>query len=316
MDDITQIEKNIENWPQDWGDDLLIILYGDFLPPSEDVALPALGIKINHENKRDSKFFSARCVLDVSIKVNEKSVSAVLDALGRLNLFLGVWVLSGGCHACSWWSYITHGPIGRGVGFCELDIGSLNPVCDAIRKLPDPVRLKVNAALYWVRAPRNLSMNYQIYENDSLRVYSGYWNAFECLVEAVNMIMPRPKLSPSEKQEKIDAFIVKQKTDHGQIETEDIVKCYLDIVNPGFRGKAVHALTVCFHDSTPYIENCFGKPERDSLYQIRNDIDHGNIDAENPQELLRVEHRFIQLYRIVRNTFDWISQSDLEQGCL
>jgi hypothetical protein len=301
------LERNINIWPSEWGDNVLVVIYGDFIAPSEDVILPALGIKIDHNNKRDSKFNSAQCVLDVWIRVEEKSASAVLDAVRRLNIFLGLWTISGGCRGCSWWSSVIDGLIKSGAGYGSQDITHLDPACSIILELPDNVRQKVAAALYWVRAPRNLSMNYYLYENDLLRVYSGYWNAFECLVDAVDLIKPKPSFPPSKKQEEIDRFVAMQITDHYKLTSEDIQNCYNKIVNPGFKGKAINALKTCFPDPTYYIKECFEMPEkRDSLYQIRNAINHGNIDSFNPEELLRIEWRFSQLNPIVLGMLFWI----------
>jgi hypothetical protein len=45
-------------------------------------------------------------------------------------------------------------------------------------------------------------------------------------------------------------------------------------------------------------------PERQQrLYQIRNDINHGSVDAENPTELVRVEARLRMLWLIVWRMF-------------
>jgi len=41
------------------------------------------------------------------------------------------------------------------------------------------------------------------------------------------------------------------------------------------------------------------KPEHDRLYQIRNAINHGDVDADSPSELLRVEDRHHRLWMIV-----------------
>ena len=304
-----QLERNIKNWPSAWGDKVLVVVYGDFAAPSKDVVLPALKIIIDHENKSGTKFKSAQCVLDIWIEVDEKSISAVMDALRRLNIFLGMWVLSGGCRACGWFSFLVHGLIGPGAAFSVgvgTNIGSLDPVCRTVLNLPIHVRQKICAALYWVRSPKNLSMDHYLYENDLLIVYSSYWNAFECLVDAVEMIKPQQSLTRSQKQEKIDEFISQQNAIHGRLTAEDIQNCYTNIVNPGFRGKAINALTVCFADPTQYIRECFDMPEkRDNLYQIRNAIDHGDIDAENPDEMIRVEWRLSKLYPIILEMFIW-----------
>ena len=70
-------------------------------------------------------------------------------------------------------------------------------------------------------------------------------------------------------------------------------------------GKATHALNVCFGtDAGRYIEECFKGPSKeDRLYSIRNAITHAEIDAENPDELLRIEARFSRLFIIVWGMF-------------
>lgn len=310
--DRAQLEQNIDNWPVAWGNRILVVIYGDFLPPSEDVTFSELGITINHENKKGSKFQSAMCVLDLWITVKERSESEVMDAIRRLNIFLGSWSLSGGCSSCNWCCSLIHGLIGKGAGFAEIDFRSLEGVCNAFLNLPDigDLRFKVSSALYWVRASRSATMNGKTYGNDSISIYFGYWNAFECLVDAVSIIKPS-SLQESEKREekqgKINAFIKERISEHETLTAKDIQECYNTIINTSFRGKATYVLTVCFSDPDPYIRDCFGMPNKeDNLYNIRNAIDHGVIDVNDPKEILRIERRFIQLYRIVRNMFDWI----------
>jgi len=134
------------------------------------------------------------------------------------------------------------------------------------------------------------------------RIYSAYWNAFECLVEAVLVLYPLHKLTKSEKQRLIEDYMAKR---DGKITSEDIVRCYQEIVNPGFVGKASHALNMCFSDEAEsYIRECFRLDDRiNRLYDIRNAINHGDIDAENPLELLRVESRLHELWIIVWRLF-------------
>jgi hypothetical protein len=169
-----------------------------------------------------------------------------------------------------------------------------------ILKLPAEVRRKLEAALFWVREPRNLLL--ESYRPDDLRAYSAYWNAFECLVEAVCIVKPRPKSTKSGKQAQIDAFVRQR---GGKLTAEDIQHCYSNIVNPGFVGKASHALSVCFgNEGERYAEECFRLSNRhDRLYDVRNAINHGEIDAENPKEILRVEARLGRLWMIVWRMF-------------
>lgn len=300
----TFLEHKIENWPSGWGDDLHVLIYGDFEPPSEDISIPALGITINHKCKDKEKTIvsSAMCVLEASVKIEGKNIPAIIDAIRRLNLLLGVWTLiEWGNGAFGWWSYITHDS--GGAVMIKLGDKDINPVIRQILSLPDPIRQKVNAALYWMREPRNLLSN--SYRSDLLRIYSAYWNAFECLVNAVNKINSESKLSKSAKEKQINDYINAIKAKNGKLTSEDIIECYSKIVNPGFRAEASHALTVCFpKDAARYIKECFEiceKPNR--LYKIRNAIDHGDIDAENPEELLRIESRLVLLIEIVWGMF-------------
>jgi hypothetical protein len=113
---------------------------------------------------------------------------------------------------------------------------------------------------------------------------------------------PRAKLSPSEKQKLIDEFVAERS---GKLTAEDIQNCYLKIVNPGYVGKASHALRVCFlSDADIYITECFKLSDRrNELYAIRNAINHGEVDAENPDELVRIRSRLTKLWLIVWQMF-------------
>jgi hypothetical protein len=104
------------------------------------------------------------------------------------------------------------------------------------------------------------------------------------------------KMSATEKQIAIDQFVSGRRVDAALV-----ADCYLTIVRPGFVGKASHALKSCFDGRAKhYIEQCFRiKPDADRLYQIRNDIDHGSIDADNLSELLRISERQRLLWEIV-----------------
>lgn len=136
------------------------------------------------------------------------------------------------------------------------------------------------------------------YRSDVLRVYAGYWNAFECLVEAVCILKPPPKLGKKDKQTKIDQMFV----GHGsKLDRAFIAECYRAVVDPGFVAKASYALHQCFPDRAEgYITECFRvKPEQDGLYDIRNAINHGDIEAENLQELIRIEDKYRRLWFIV-----------------
>jgi hypothetical protein len=293
------LEQRILEWPSAWGDDLQVLIYGDFEPPKEDLHIPALRITVHPGKLENTVIRSAMCVLKATVAIDEKSVPALVDAGRRINNLLGAYTLvNWGNGASGWWSYVTHGS--GGAAGTVLAHEDLDRALTGITRLPTEVRKKVDAALYWVREPRNLLMEF--HRNDLLRIYSAYWNAFECLVEAVNILRPRQKLSRTEKQARIDAFVQEH---GGSFTSSDIQECYQNIVNPGFVAKASHALTVCLGDEAAmYIDECFGLPDRHNrLYDIRNSINHGDVDAEHPEELLRIESRLHRLWMIVWRIF-------------
>jgi hypothetical protein len=296
---IVWLEEQICQWPSGWGDDLHVLIYGDFKQPQMTIDIPHLGIVIHPENLTNTVIGNAMTVLKAVVKIKEKSVPELLDAARRINVLLGASTLvEWGNVGCGWWSYVTHGA-GGGV-ISKLEHQDLHRAVDGILALPADVRHKVDAALYWVREPKGLFQ--ESYRNDRLRVYVGYWNAFECLVEAVSIIRPAPKLNRTQKQQLIDDLLAKH---HGVVDQQFIHQAYQEIVNPGFVGKAKHALRVCFEEEADhYIRECFTLPQRqDRLYDIRNAINHGNIDAENMNEILRVEARRHRLWMIVWKMF-------------
>lgn len=296
---IAWLEERVRKWPTAWGDDLHVLIYGDFEAPSSNLDYPSLGIAVNCEKKEKTIIRGAMTVLGATVAVEEKSVRALIDAARRLNLLLGVYTLhEWGNAGCGWWSWVTHDS-GGGV-FAKLTHVGVEESIAAVLNLPTAVRKKVEAALFWVREPRHLLL--ESYRPDVLRIYSAYWNAFECLVEAVGLIRPQQKLTRLEKQAEIDGFLRHR---GGKLTAEDVQDCYYRIVNPGFVGKTSHALRVCFGEQgDEYAEECFRSQNRhDRLYDIRNAINHGEIDAENPSELLRVEAKLRRLWIIVWGMF-------------
>ena len=44
--DTARLEDRIARWPETWGDDLLVLIYGDFDAPDDDLDYPMLGITV------------------------------------------------------------------------------------------------------------------------------------------------------------------------------------------------------------------------------------------------------------------------------
>ena len=86
-----ELELRIASWPKEWGDDLYVLIYGDFDAPDHVLEYPALGITVEAGNRTNTIIKTALCVIKARVKVSDKSVSAVLDAAARLNTFLGLW---------------------------------------------------------------------------------------------------------------------------------------------------------------------------------------------------------------------------------
>lgn len=293
------LERRISEWPSGWGEDFEILIYGDFEPPKTDLNIHPLGITIYAEKLENTLIKSANCVLRAKVKVEEKSLAALVNAARRINILLGIWTLQDlGNNSFRWWSSLTHGGGGSVSGVLKDEF--LSRGINGVLQLPEPVRRKVDAALYWIREPRNLHI--ERHQSDILRVYTAYWNAFECLVEAVNLLRPQQKPSSSKKQQLINDFMAQRS---GKLTSKDIQECYQSIVNTGLFGKASHALRECFDsDAKTYIDECFLLTDkRDRLYNIRNAINHGEVDAEHPEELIRIRSRFNRLHRIIWRMF-------------
>jgi len=296
---IADLEQKIKNWPEKWGDDFVVLIFGDFEPLTEKLTIENLGITISPEVLEKTVIKNVRTVHRATVKVCDKSIESVIDAIRRINVFLGTFVLVTWCNCyCNWWSYITHG-LGGGV-LTKLSHEDLNRAIDGVVSMKPDIRQKVDSALYWLREPKNSMFN--SYRLDLLRIYAAYWNAFECLVDAVNIAKPKPKITKDMKQELLDTLFEKN---NKRISAKFIQDAYINIVNPGLKQKAEHALNVCFGDfAQHYMDECFNIEDKNNrLYDIRNAINHGEVDAENPEEHARIQSRLKELRLMILGIF-------------
>ena len=215
-------------------------------------------------------------------------------------MLLGAWTLvTWGNAPIGWWSHMTHNLTGGGIKE-NLRHPDLSLALRGIDALPTQVRRKVDAALFWVREPQRMLREH--HRPNILRTYVAYWTAFECLVYATCALRPQQKLAPSAKQAKIDDYLRRR---GGKLTPGDVSDCYRSVVNQGFVGKASHALRVCFGDLAPgYVDECFtAVPKSKQLYAIRNAINHGEVDAENVTEQLRIQSSLSRLWMILFGMF-------------
>jgi len=190
-----------------------------------------------------------------------------------------------------------HGPT---VQLARLDDAELTAAFDGMFSLPPEIRQQVTSALFWISHEPTLM--HESHKNQLLKIYAGYWNAFECLVEAFLKCKPMPKLSRSEKQSQIDAVVHAK---GGKLLASDVEELYRTIVNVGLKGKARHVFaSYLAHDADRYMLECFDSSIRKNrLYDIRNAINHGTIDFSNQDELMRIRPRLLQLKFIVLRMF-------------
>lgn len=296
---IADLEQKIKNWPEKWGDDFVVLIFGDFEPLTEKLTIENLGITISPEVLENTVIKNVRTVHRATVKVCDKSIESVIDAVRRINVFLGTFVLVTWCNSyCSWWSNITH-ESGGGVR-TKLSHEDLYRAIDGVVSMNPDIRQKVDSALYWLREPKNSMFN--SYRLDLLRIYAAYWNAFECLVDAVNIAKPKPKITKDKKQELLDKLFEKN---NRKVSAKFIQDAYINIVNPGLKQKAEHALNVCFGDfAQHYMDECFNIEDKNNrLYNIRNAINHGEVDAENPEEHARIQSRLKELQLMILGIF-------------
>jgi hypothetical protein len=288
--DMAELESRISYWPPSWGDDLEVLIYGDFKAPDHDLEYPALGITVKAGRRTDTIIKTALCVVSARVKVSNKTLSAVQDATVRLNTFLGIWtIIDWGNRGIGWWCHLTSGGMaGPGGPFEKIGI---ERALAGIERLPAEVKRKIRAALYW-------HMMQEKFKNDTLRVYAGYWDAFECLVEAVRLIRPQSRMKKQDRQEGITQFLAKRQ---GKLDIVSLGECYRMFVGPGFLAKASHALRVCCPDRADgYIDECFrAKPDEQRLYAVRNAINHGDIDSDSLQEMYVMKEKLGRLKMIV-----------------
>jgi hypothetical protein len=294
-----QLEANIKQWPKNWGADFVALIWGDFDPLENDLVIESLGISISSEQLERTVIKDARTVHRANIKVQDKSIESIIDASKRINVFLGAFTLVTWTNcSCGWWSFITHG-MNSGVK-TSLSHENLDRAIEGVTSLKPEIRQKIDSALYWLREPKN-SM-FGSYRADLIRIYAYYWNAFENLIEAICILEPIKKVPRDIKRQKLDEIFEKY---GNSISTAFIDEAYKNVVNPGFKKSAIHALNICFEKSSShYIEQCFELDDIDNrLYNIRNSINHGSVDAENPEESVRIESRLKELRLMILGMF-------------
>lgn len=288
------LERQIQQWPTAWADNLEVLVYGDFSAPTAPLAFPTLGVTILPEPVSGS-VIKTRTVLKAIVAVPSKSVDGLFDASGRINRVLGILNFqSWGNGHIGWWSLITHGG-GAGVGYgLEFDATPLH--ISRAASLPDSVRLHFDAALLAARGARRPLFEFTT-EFPQVHAYLAWWDAFESFVRAWNSLAPQPSIDEKEARRLIAASIAEG---GGTMSPSRLRELYQQL-NPSFPQLARRALGACYGLEAPhYISECFSKPAKsERLYQIRNRLKHGSANITDPLELMLIEARLHKLWLLV-----------------
>ena len=268
---LANMKEAMRLWPAAWGDELEVLIGGDFEPPKADLVVPSLGITVFREKLPNGGFCGALSVVRARIAAAGRDIVAYNDAIRRLNVLLGSHaVASWGASGLRWWCWIWGAIRGARVDpFCvEADTFSRH-----LGRLPQPARGRIEAALYWLREPRS-----HLGENrpDAVRAFASYWTAFECLVTAGCDLAP---MMPSS-DEAIQRAIA-------EVSDGETLRRAYRLVQPTLADRARHVFAEFLPGTADQlIEECFTRTPRERrLADIRNSISHGGVRAEDLDSL-------------------------------
>lgn len=149
-------------------------------------------------------------------------------------------------------------------------------------------RRKLASVLWWYRKASSTAY-YSVFDS-----YTAYWNCLEILCG----VSGSKSNQGEETDKKIETYLKSKK----KITTGHILHCYNNFVNYSIKEQMKDALKTMtgIDQALEVIYQCFEiKPEEDRLYQIRNDINHGNIRENSGKDYEKVHFRGMLLWHIV-----------------
>jgi hypothetical protein len=155
-------------------------------------------------------------------------------------------------------------------------------------KLPPEEQKKLAGVLWWYRKASSAAY-YSFFDS-----YTAYWNCLEILCGVSGS---KPKQEESTNKQ-IEAYLKNKK----KITAGHILHCYNNFVNYSIKEQMKDALKIMQGEevASDVIYQCFEiKPEEERLYQIRNDINHGNIRENSGWDYDKVRKRGMLLWEIV-----------------
>lgn len=148
-------------------------------------------------------------------------------------------------------------------------------------------RSKLRRAMWWYRKACTAAY-YSVFDS-----YTANWNCLEIMCGVGNKTHKGPE---------VDKNIQEYLKGKQEIKGSDISNCYHSFVNYSIREQMKDALKKMLVEekALQIIHQCFEvKPNEDRLYQIRNDINHGNIRENYGSAYRRVYYRGQLLLMII-----------------
>ena len=173
----------------------------------------------------------------------------------------------------------------------ELTVSDLDTWADLINyhaSLPDAEKQQVENALWWYRKGCAAS-KYSVFDG-----YTAYWNCLEILCGVSG--------SKIRQGEQVAADVQSYLRDKKQISPGHILHCYNAFVNYSIAAQMEDALKTSLgtEQGEQWAFYCFKvQPSHDRFYQIRNDINHGNIRENDGRAYQRVYLRGMLLRQLV-----------------
>jgi len=155
-------------------------------------------------------------------------------------------------------------------------------------KLETNGRRRLAGAIWWYRKACSTAY-YSIFDS-----YTAYWNCLEIMCNVAG--------SKVHKGTEVDDAIQEYLKGRAEVKAGHILHCYNNFVNYSIKEQMKDALKdlIGEEQASQVTYQCFEiKPEEDRLYQIRNDINHGNIRENSGPAYERVYFRGMLLWNIV-----------------
>lgn len=298
---VVRLEQRLAAWPEDWGDSLELLVYGELQIP-EDIDLPELGIHVAAEPYTEPWIGKAPFTYQARVSVPSRDLAGALSGIHRLETLLSLINIGEWGRAIRYYCRLVAPTPAAGGG--PVDFDKLRRALCGLHEYSQRQQTLILRAGWWFRSQQQSFLTGQP-SPSAFAEFTGQWQALECLAEAICDRWPPPKLTTREKNQ----LVAQHFGALGRTPTAaDVASCYRKIVDPGAKKRIEHALGFCFQETaSEYVAECFTRQPRErQLYAIRNDIHHGNIVEYDLDQGLRVQRGLHRLHMIVLNIFHFL----------